>query len=121
MFVKPRRYKIKPVKVLPLAVAVLAGALLYPLTTVGAGKSKKKSTPVPEPSDKITAIYLTSITINTYTTHAAREFKVTPATKITVNGTLSQLTGLATGMDVVVTPASDGITAARIEAKTRTR
>ena len=101
--------------------AVLIGTLLLPLTTVAAGKSKKKSTPTPETSDKITAIYLTSITINTYTTHAAKEFKVTPATKITVNGTPSQLSGLATGMDVVVAPASDGVTAATIEAKSRPR
>ena len=121
MFVKLRRYKIRPVKVLPVTVAVFVGTLLFQLTTDVAGKSKKKSTPAPETSDKITAIYLTSITINTYTTHAAKEFKVTPATKITVNGAPSQLSGLATGMDVVVTPASDGITAATIEAKTRPR
>jgi len=104
-----------------MTVAVLVGAVLLPLTAVAAGKSKKKSTPTPETSDTLIAIYLTSITINTYTTHAAKEFKVTPATKIIVNGTPSQLSGFATGMDVIVTPASDGITAAAIEAKTRPR
>ena len=101
--------------------AVLIGTLLFPLTIVASGKSKKKSLLTPETSDTITAIYLTSITINTYTTHAAKEFKVTPSTKITVNGTPSQLSGLTTGMNVVVTPASDGVTAATIEAKTRPR
>ena len=95
--------------------AVLIGTLLFPLTIVASGKSKKKSLLT------ITAIYLTSITINTYTTHAAKEFKVTPSTKITVNGTPSQLSGLTTGMNVVVTPASDGVTAATIEAQTRPR
>ena len=44
----------------------------------------KKSTPAPavNTSDKISAIHLTSITINVYATHAAKEYKVTPATKI---------------------------------------
>jgi len=59
-----------------------------------------------------------SITINLYATHAAKEYKVTPATKITVNGQPSQLNGLATGMSVVVIPAVDGVTAAVIDAKT---
>src|SRR5438105_11342527 len=87
-------------------------------------KSKsKKSTPAPaaDTSDKITAVHLMSITINLYATHAAKEYKVTPATKITVNGQPSQLSGLATGMDVVVTPAPDGVTAATIDAKTPKR
>jgi hypothetical protein len=53
-----------------------------------------------------------------YATHTAKEYKVTPATKITVNGQPSQLNGLATGMSVVVTPAPDGVTAVTIDAKT---
>ena len=72
-------------------------------------------------SDRISAIHLTSITINIYATQSAKEYKVTPATKITVNGQPSQLNGLATGMDVVVTPAADGVTAATIDAKTARR
>ena len=83
----------------------------------------KKNTPVPvaDTSDKITAVHLTSVTINIYATHAGKEYKVTPATKITVNGQPAQLSGLATGMDVVVAPAADGITAATIDAKTAKR
>ena len=46
---------------------------------------------------------------------------VTPATKITVNGQPAQLNGLATGMDVLVTPAPDGVTAVGIDAKTPKR
>lgn len=85
-------------------------------------KSKKKTAaPVADTSDKITAVHLTSITINIYATHAGKEYKVTPATKITVNGQPAQLSGLATGMDVVVAPAADGITAATIDAKTAKR
>ena len=87
-------------------------------------KSKKKSptpAPVTETSDKITAVHLTSITVNVYATHAGKEYKVTPATKITVNGQPAQLNGLTTGMAVVVTPAADGVTAATIDAKTPKR
>ena len=87
-------------------------------------KSKsKKSTPAPavNTSDKISAIHLTSITINVYATHQSKEYKVTPATKITVNGQPAQLSGLATGMDVVVAPAADGVTAATVDAKTPRR
>ena len=69
-------------------------------------------------SDRISAIHLTSITINIYATQSAKEYKVTPATKIAVNGRPAQLNGLATGMDVVVTPAPDGVTAATIDART---
>jgi hypothetical protein len=88
-----------------------------------ASAKSKKSTPAPatDTSDRITALHLTSITINLYATHAAKEYKVTPATKITVNGRSSQLSGLATGMDVVVTPAADGVTAVTIDAKTARR
>ena len=72
-------------------------------------------------SDKITALHLASITINIYATHSAKEYRVTPATKITVNGQPAQLNGLATGMNVVVVPAPDGVTAANIDAKTPKR
>ena len=109
-------------KFLPIVLAALFGALLLPVTAPAGDKSKKKSptpAPVADTSDKITAVHLTSITINLFATHSAKEYKVTPATKITVNGQPSQLNGLATGMDVVVTPAADGITAATIDARTR--
>ena len=93
------------------------------LSTEAAGKSKKKSTPAPvtDTSDRITAVHLTSIAINVYATHAAKEYQVTPATKITVNGQPAQLNGLATGMGVVVVPAPGGVTAANIDAKTPKR
>jgi hypothetical protein len=109
----------------PVAVAFLfAAAFLVSSTTQAAGwksKGSKKTSPAPaaDTSDRITAVHLTSITINIFATHSQKEFKVTPATKITVNGQQSQLSGLATGMDVVVTPAADGVTAATIDAKTR--
>ena len=81
----------------------------------------EKTTPAPvvDTSDKITAVHLTSVTINIYATHAGKEYKVTPATKITVNGQPAQLNGLATGMNVVIALAADGVTAATIDAKTR--
>ena len=110
-------------KILSIGLVVLiAAAVSFP--TVAQAKSKsKKSTPAPaaDTSDKITAIHLTSIAINVYATHAAKEYKVTPATKITVNGQPAQLNGLATGMSVVVAPAPDGVTAAVIDAKTPKR
>jgi hypothetical protein len=73
---------------------------------------------VTDTSDKISVVHLASITINIYATHSAKEYRVTPATKITVNGQPAQLNGLATGMNVVVAPAPDGVTAANIDAKT---
>jgi hypothetical protein len=110
---------------LPIVAAFLVSALLLPITGApssmfAAGKSKKKTSPTPEPdtSDRITSVHLTSITINVFATHSQKEFKVAPATRITVNGQPSQLSGLATGMDVTVTPAADGVTAAVIDAKT---
>jgi hypothetical protein len=54
-----------------------------------------------------------------YATHTGKEYKVAPATKITVNGQPAQLSGVATGMNVVIAPAADGVTAATIDAKTR--
>jgi hypothetical protein len=108
------------VKFLPAIAALFAVALLFPSKTFGAGKSKKHTpTPLPDASDHITAIHLTSFTINVYATHAQKEYKVTPATKITVNGQPSRLDGLATGMSVLVTSAQDGVTAVNIDAKTR--
>src|SRR5882762_5672697 len=108
------------VKFLPIIAALLAAGFLFPSTTPAAGKSKKKTSPTPaaDTSDRITAVHLTSISISVYATHSAKEYKVTPATKITVNGQPSQLNGLATGMSVVIAPAPDGVTATTIDAKT---
>jgi hypothetical protein len=105
---------------LPAIAALLTVALLFPSKSFAAGNKSKKSTltPAPDTSDHITAVHLTSITINMYATHQGKEYKVTSATKIIVNGQPSQLSGLATGMGVSVT-SPDGITAAAIDAKTR--
>jgi hypothetical protein len=109
------------VKILSIALT-LCLLLAVTVSTEAAGKSKKSTpAPVADTSDKITAVHLTSISINVYATHAAKEYKVTPATKITVNGQPAQLNGLATGMNVVVVPAPDGVTAANIDAKTAKR
>jgi pectin methylesterase-like acyl-CoA thioesterase len=110
------------VKILSIA-TTLCLFLSVTLSTEAAGKKKKTPTPAPvtDTSDKITAVHLASIAINVYATHAAKEYKVTPATKITVNGQPAQLNGLATGMHVVVAPAADGVTAATIDAKTPKR
>ena len=114
---KRRCFRILGVRFLPAIAALLAVAFLFPSKTFGAGK-KKSPTPAPDTSDHITAVHLTSITIHLFATHSGKEYKVTPATKITVNGQPSQLNGLATGMDVAVT-SPDGFTAAAIDAKTR--
>jgi hypothetical protein len=105
-------------KFLPAIAALLAVAFLFPSKTFGAGKKKSSPTPAPDTSDHITAVHLTSVTIHQFATHSGKEYKVTPATKITVNGQPSQLSGLATGMSVVITPSPDGVTATTIVAKT---
>lgn len=110
------------VRFLPPIAALLTVALLFPSKTFAGGRSKKSTpTPAPDTSDHITAVHLTSVTINLYATHQGKEYKVTAATKITVNGQPAQLNGLATGMSVVVAPAPDGVTAATIDAKTARR
>jgi hypothetical protein len=109
------------VKILPIIVATLFLIIGTP-PSVQAKSKKKTPTPAADTSDKITAVHLTSITINLYATHAGKEYKVTPATKITVNGQPAQLNGLATGMNVIVTAAPDNPTvAATIDAKTPKR
>lgn len=107
---------------LPAIAALLAVAVMFQSKAFSAGRSKRHSpTPAPEIADHITAIHLTSITINVYATQAAKEYKVTPATKITVNGQPSRLDGLATGMSVRVTSALDGATAVSVDAKSPKR
>lgn len=105
----------------PAIAALLAVALLFPSKSFGAGKKKSTPAPAPDTTDHITAVHLTSITVTLFANHQAKEFKVSPATKITVNGQPSQLSGLATGMSVTVAPAPDGVTAAAIDAKTPKR
>src|SRR5205085_12253221 len=124
--VDPRGCRSNGAMKIPLVIALLIGALLSISSNADAAgwKSKsKKSTPAPaaDTSDKITAVHLMSVTINLYATHSAKEYKVAPATRITVNGQPAQLNGLATGMDVAVTPAADSVTAASIDAKTSKR
>jgi hypothetical protein len=105
-----------------LAATVSFGIAIEPAAQAKDWKSKK-STPAPsaDTHDRITAVHLTSITINLFATHSQKEFKVTTATRISVNGQPAQLSGLATGMDVVITPAADGVTAGVIEATTARR
>jgi hypothetical protein len=104
------------------AVILIAVAVSFPMLTQAKSKSKKNTpAPVVDTSDKISAVHLTSITVSVHSPPASKEYKVTPATKITVNGQPAQLSGLATGMDVVVAPAADGVTAATIDAKTAKR
>jgi len=66
-------------KFLPIILALVVGGLF----SINAPAASKKKTPAPvtETSDKITAVHLTSISINLYATHSAKEYKVTPATK----------------------------------------
>jgi hypothetical protein len=101
-------------------------ALILVVAFIGASPialaKSKKSTPVPiDTSDKISAVHLASITVSVHSPPASKEYKVLPATKITVNGQPGTLSSLATGMDVVVTTAPDGVTAATIDAKTAPR
>ena len=103
-------------KFLPAIVALLAVALVFPSKSFAAGRKKSTPAPAPDTTDHISAVHLTSVTVTLYANHQSKEYKVTPATKITVNGTPSQLSGLATGMSVTVM-SPDGITAASIDAK----
>jgi hypothetical protein len=107
------------VKILSIA-TTLCLLLAVTLSVEAAGKKSKKSTPAPvvDTSDKISSVHLASITVSVHSPPASKEYKVTPATKITVNGQPAQLGGLGTGMDVVVALAPDGVTAATIDAKT---
>ena len=83
------------------------------------GKKSKSPKAAPEisTSDKISAVHLTSITVSIHSPASSKEYKVTSATTITVNGQPKTLKDLATGMDVSVTTAPDGATAATIDAK----
>ena len=103
-----------------LAVLFVIASVSIPPTTLAWGSKSKKSAPAAtiDTSDKITSLHLTSIIVTIYSTHAAKEYKVTPATKITLNGQPGTLSSLATGMDVTVTTTPDAVTAVAIDAKT---
>ena len=103
-------------------IAVTLLAVFFSVPGVTLAKSKK-STPAPaaDTSDKISAVHLASITVSVHSPPASKEYKVTPATKITANGQPGAISSLATGMDVTVTTAPDGVTAATIDAKTAKR
>jgi hypothetical protein len=106
------------------AVTLLVFALLsIPIAASASGWKSKKSSPAAavDTSDKVTALHITSITVTLFSTHASKEYKVTPATKVTVNGQPTAFTNLATGMDVTVTTTPDGVTAVAIDAKTAKR
>ena len=108
-------------KILLSAIAVIfvTASVLVPPTTLAWGSKSKKTAParVNDTSDKITSIHLTSIIVTIYSTHAAKEYKVTPATVITLNGQPSALNNLSTGMDVTISTASDPTVAATIDAR----
>lgn len=110
-------------KLLSIIAIFLLAAFLVPVNSPAKGSKSKKSTPAPaaDTSDKISAVHLASITVSIHSPPASKEYKVTPATKITANGQPGALSSLATGMDVVVTTAPDGITAATIDAKSPKR
>jgi hypothetical protein len=55
--------------------------------------------------------------VNIFSPAASKEYKVTPATTITVNGQPGKLSSLATGMEVSVTTGNDPSAAVTIDAK----
>src|SRR2546430_17567443 len=96
-------------KISVIAAFVLTIALLCasPATMLAKGK-KKAPAPVPiDTNDKITAVHLASVTIHVFATQSSKEYRVTPATKITVNGRPGTLSDLATSMDVTVTSGAN--------------
>ena len=105
-------------KLLLLTIFLSAMLFLPAAPAIAKSKSKKTAPAVTvSTSDKISAVHLTSITVSVHSPPASKEYKVTPATKITVNGQPGTLSSLATGMEVSVTTAPDGATAATIDAK----
>jgi hypothetical protein len=106
--------KLSSVTLFILAIAFMS----LPATTTLAKGKPKKTTPIPvDTNDKISAVHLTAITVSVYATHSSKEYKVTPATKITVNGKPGTLSGLATGMNVTVSTGTDPTAATAIDAK----
>jgi hypothetical protein len=111
----------KPVT-LPFVLLVAAILILTSPATASAGGRKSSSSQPPikvDNNDRITAFHLTSVIVTIAATHQSKEYKVTPATKFTVNNRPGTLNDLATGMDVRVTTApNDPTVAATVEAKT---
>jgi hypothetical protein len=105
-----------------VVVLALIATAVSPMQAATRKKASPKPTPAVDLNDRITALHLTSVTVTITATHQSKEFKVTPATKFTVNGKPSTLSGLAVGMDVnVTTSPNDPTTAAAIDAKTAKR
>jgi hypothetical protein len=108
---------------------ILCTLLLAILPANAHAKGKKSSSALPrakaavvDTNDRITALSLTSVIITVYATHQSKEYKVTPATKFSVNGRPATLNDLTTGLDVVVTTLpNDATTASIVDAKTPAR
>jgi hypothetical protein len=106
-------------KKLLLLTIFLSTTLILPATPAIAKSKSKKTAPAAtvNTNDKISAVHLASITVSVHSPPTSKEYKVTPATTITVNGQPKTLKDLATGMDVTVTTAADPTTAVTIDAK----
>lgn len=106
-----------------IAAFVLAAAFICisPVTLSAKGKKKGPAPVQIDTNNTITAVHLASITINVFATQSSHEYRVLPATKITVNGRPGKLSDLATGMDVTVTPGANPGIADTIDAKSPVR
>ena len=106
---------------LRLAGFLLVGLLMLtaaPETSwAGKKKSHKKEVGV-DTSDRISAVGLASITVAVFSPSSSKQYRITPETKITVNGKAGTAKDLTTGMNVSVTPATDPGAAAAIDART---
>jgi hypothetical protein len=90
--------------------------------TISAKGRKKAATPVPiDTHDTITSVHLASITIHVFANQSAKEYRVLPTTKITVNGRPGKLSDLTTGMDVAVTTGANPGVADTIDATSPAR
>ena len=108
--------------VLPFLIVAVLSIMMSTTPASAGGRSSKKKPPAGaavDQNDRITALHLTSVTVTLSSTHQSVEYKVNPATKITVNGQPAQLSGLAAGMDIKVTTApNDPTSAVAIDATT---
>jgi hypothetical protein len=109
-------------KKLSLLTAFFLAPLLFvtavpDISWAGTKRSRKKEIPKVDTNDRISAIGLTSITVAVFSPSGSKQYKIMPATKITVNRKPATISNLATGMDVTVTTAADPTVAATIDAK----
>ena len=109
-----------------LSVLTLLFVSITPSATFAKGKkspsASPRATPAADVSDRITALSLTSVIVTLYANHQSKEYKVTPATRFTVNGQPNELSGLAVGMAVAITALpNDPTTAAVVDAKSPKR